>query len=57
MLICLYLGGVGVGGRTNEVPGIDHVTSGPMREKNAPGGAHRQTDGHGDSMTETDQLG
>ena len=32
------------GGGTNERPGIDHVSSGPMRglEKTAPNGAHRQ---------------
>ena len=38
--------------RTNERPGNDHVTSGPMRGLNAPGGAHIHTHGHGDSMTE-----
>ena len=35
--------------------GTDHVTIGPMRslKKPAPIGAIRQTDGHGDSMTES----
>ena len=46
------------GGGTNERPGTDYVTSGSMRgpDKTAPDGANkhtdRQTDGHGDSMTE-----
>ena len=43
--------GIHGGGRTNERPGTDHVTS--------PDGAntqtHRHTDGHGDSMTESAQ--
>ena len=48
------------GGRTNERPGTDHVTSGPMRglEKNCTRWrrqTHIQTDGHGDSMTESAQ--
>ena len=50
------------GGGTNERPGTDHVTSGPMRgrEKNCTQWrkqththTDRQTDGHGDSMTES----
>ena len=51
----------GAGGRTNERPGPDHVTSGPMRglEKKLHSMAqnHRQTDGHGDSVTESAQWG
>ena len=50
------------GGRTNERPGIDHVTSGPMisLKKTAPDGANRQTDrhvthGHSNSITESGQ--
>ena len=46
----------GGGGRTNERPGTDHVTSGQMRalKKNCTRW-RRQTDGHGDSMTEMAQ--
>ena len=42
------------GGRTNDRPGTDHVTSGPMRhlEKTAHDGADRQTLGHCDSMAQ-----
>ena len=34
--------------------GSGHVTCGPMRglKKTAPDGTEKQTDGHGDSMTE-----
>ena len=48
---------------TNERPGTDHVISGPMRglKKPAFDGANKltdtQTDGHGDSMTESAQWG
>ena len=47
------------GGRTNERPGTDHVTSGPMRglKKTASNGANKQTSGHGDSLTESAQWG
>ena len=39
--------------------GTDPVISGPMRglKKTASDGANRQTDGHGDSMTESAQWG
>ena len=39
--------------------GSDHVTSGPMRglKKTAPDGTNKQTNGHGDSMTESAQWG
>ena len=49
------MGGNNCGGanETNEMPGIDHVTLGPMRglEKNAPNGANRQTDKQTDMAT------
>ena len=53
------------GGRTNEMPGTDHVISGPMRgleQKLHPmtqtnRQTEPQTDGHGDSMTESAQWG
>ena len=56
------MGAEGNGGRVYEKMGgsserteTDHVTSGPMRgpEKNAPDGADKQTNGHGDSMTKS----
>ena len=48
------------GGGANERPRTDHVTSGPMRalKKLHPMSQnHTQTDGHGDSMTESAQGG
>ena len=50
-------------GATNERPGTVHVMPGPMRglKKTASYGAdkqtQRQTDGHGNSMTESAQWG
>ena len=55
-----FYGGVGLGG-TYKRPGTDYVTSGPMRglEKKLDPMArtHKQTDGHGASMTELAQSG
>ena len=47
------------GGRTNDMPGTDHVTSGPKKclKKTAYDGADRQTGhGHADSITDSAQL-
>ena len=47
------------GGGTNKRPGTDHVISGQIRglEENCTNGAEPQTDGLGNSLTETAQLG
>ena len=54
-LSCIAVQSIAERGRTNERPGSDHVTSGPMRglEIFSPDGAN----GHGDSMTEMAQWG
>ena len=47
-----------MGGRTNERPVTDHVTSGPMRglgKMHPMAQTNKQTSGHGDSMTELAQ--
>ena len=49
-----------VGGGTNERLRTEHVISGPMRglkKLNLMAQTHKQTDGHGDSMTESAQWG
>ena len=58
------MGGNNCGGanETNEMPGTDHVTLGPMRglEKKCTQWrkqTDRQTDGHGTSMTESADSG
>ena len=47
------------GGRINETPKTNHVTSGQMRglKKSAPDGAEPQTHEHGNSMTDLAQGG
>ena len=54
-------GGGREGGRTNERPETDHVTSGPLRGLKHCTQWRNQTDrlpdGHGDSMTESAQWG
>ena len=50
-------GGGGEGGKTNERPGTDYMTSGPMigLEKNCTR-RHRHPGGHGNSITDSVKI-